>query len=82
MIGYATYWIGRRMAERIVRRQVKRRISGLLGSGERSAVRRRLPLVGAVAYVLSQPDPIAAAATIGLDPVAANLVTTTPTGRK
>ena len=49
VIGYATYWVGRRMAERIIRRQVKRRVAGLLGSGERSTVRRRLPLVGAVA---------------------------------
>jgi hypothetical protein len=49
MIGYATYWIGRRMAQRVIRRQVKRRVSGLLGSGQRSAVRRKLPLVGAVA---------------------------------
>jgi serine protease AprX len=37
-----------------------------------------VPLVGAVAYVLSQPDPIAAAAAVGIDPVAANFVTTSP----
>jgi serine protease AprX len=38
-----------------------------------------VPLVSAVAFVLSQPDPFAAAAAIGLDPVAANFVTTSPT---
>ncbi len=37
-----------------------------------------VPLVGAVAYVLSQPDPFAAAAAVGIDPVAANFVTTSP----
>jgi hypothetical protein len=49
VIGYATFWIGRRLAQRVVRRQVKRRIGGLLGTGERSAARRRLPVVGALA---------------------------------
>jgi serine protease AprX len=37
-----------------------------------------VPFVGAVAYVLSQPDPYAAAAEIGLDITEANLVTTSP----
>jgi len=45
VIGYVTYSLVRR----IIRRQVRRRISGLVGSGERSTVRRKLPLVGAVA---------------------------------
>jgi hypothetical protein len=49
MIGYVTYWVGRR----VVRRQVRRRISGLLQSGERSTVRRRLPLVGVAAAALA-----------------------------
>jgi hypothetical protein len=53
MIGYATFWVGRRMAQRIIRRQVKRRISALLGSGERSTVRRRLPIVGALAAAVA-----------------------------
>jgi hypothetical protein len=48
MIGYATFWVGRRLAQRMVRRQVKRRLAGLLGTGERSAARRRLPIVGAL----------------------------------
>ncbi len=37
-----------------------------------------VPLIGAVAYILDQPDPFAAAASIGIDPAAANFVTTTP----
>jgi hypothetical protein len=45
MIGYVTYQVGRR----VVRRQVRRRVSSLLSTPERSSLRRRLPLVGAVA---------------------------------
>jgi hypothetical protein len=45
MIGYVTYRVGRL----VVRRQVRRRISSLLSTRERSSLRRRLPLVGAVA---------------------------------
>jgi hypothetical protein len=45
MIGYATYQVGRR----VVRRQVRRRVSSLLSTPERSSLRRRLPLVGAIA---------------------------------
>jgi serine protease AprX len=37
-----------------------------------------IPMVSAVAYVLSAPNPAAAADAIGLDMTAANLVTTTP----
>ncbi|MDX6520453.1 MAG: hypothetical protein QOF08_1058 [Gaiellales bacterium] len=44
MIGYVTYQVGRR----VVRRQVRRRVTSLLSTPERSSLRRRLPLVGAV----------------------------------
>ncbi|MDX6544491.1 MAG: hypothetical protein QOG02_265, partial [Gaiellales bacterium] len=40
MIGYVTYQVGRRV--------VRRRIASLLSTPERSLLRRRLPLVGAV----------------------------------
>jgi hypothetical protein len=49
LIGYITFWAGRQMVERIIRRRVKRRITELLGPGERSKLRRRLPLAAAVA---------------------------------
>jgi hypothetical protein len=40
LIGYVTYQVGRRL--------VRRRIASLLSTPERSLLRRRLPLVGAV----------------------------------
>ena len=47
LVGYATYVVGRRLAERIVRRKLR----AVLGSAQKQRRRvwsRRLPVVGAV----------------------------------
>ncbi len=51
LIGYSTFWLGRRLTERIVRRQVKRRISALLGQDEPSTIRQTLPMAGVAAAI-------------------------------
>ena len=49
MIGYGTYWLGRR----VVRRELTRRIASLAGPAERTPLWRRLPLLGAVAAAIA-----------------------------
>jgi hypothetical protein len=50
MIGYVTYQVGRR----VVRRQVRRRVTSLLSTPERSSLRRRLPRRGHAAAILAE----------------------------
>jgi hypothetical protein len=50
LVGYATYVVGRRMAERIVRRRLRRLLS-VLEREPRRARSWRLPVIGAVVGV-------------------------------
>jgi hypothetical protein len=47
LIGYVTYVAGKRITQRVVRRQVRKRVGGLLEREPRRSRLRRLPLVGA-----------------------------------
>jgi hypothetical protein len=47
LIGYVTYVVGKRITQRVVRRQVRQRMAGLLEREPRRSRMRRLPLVGA-----------------------------------
>jgi hypothetical protein len=47
LISYVSFWLGRRIVERIIHRQVKRKIIAFLEPPKPSKTRRRLPLVGA-----------------------------------
>jgi hypothetical protein len=47
LIGYVTYVAGKRITQRVVRRQVRKRVGGLLEREPRRSRLRRLHLVGA-----------------------------------
>jgi beta-lactamase regulating signal transducer with metallopeptidase domain len=50
LIGYLAFWAGRRVAERVVRKELRKRLAALV-EPQRPKRRRRLPLIGAAVAV-------------------------------
>jgi hypothetical protein len=50
LIGYLAFWAGRRVTERVVRRELRKRLAAFV-EPPRPKRRRRLPLIGAALAV-------------------------------
>ncbi|HYW28522.1 MAG TPA: hypothetical protein VE824_01840 [Gaiellales bacterium] len=50
LVGYLAFWAGRRVTERVVRRELRKRLAAFVEPPKRKR-RRRLPLIGAALAV-------------------------------